>query len=113
MNQLDTIHNLQEDNKRLDAAIAERKHRFPPKLEASVRRFISEHPQSTELLDGLMKDEWDQKQLMRAQDGQALIASGMLKSRLVNSYYGGADYACSIVDLYRPIVAYILYEENA
>jgi len=99
------IEEIARDNKRLSSALSEQaaqKPRFPPKLEATLRAFISEHPQSMAQLDYLMKnEEWDQKELMRAQGGQALIASGILKSRLIRSYYGGADYACSIVDLYR------------
>jgi hypothetical protein len=113
VDQLTAIGDLQEDNKRLEATIAERTHRFPPKLETTVRNFISEHPKSTALLERLMVNkECEDLDLRREQDGPDLMASGILVPRQVRSYYGGADYAYSISDLHRPIVAYILYEEN-
>ena len=113
MDQLATIGNLQEDNKRLESVIAERTHQFPPKLEAAIRKFIAEHPQSVTTMDRLMKsDELEDRELKTAQEGPALMASDILKSRQIRSYYGGSDHAYSISDLYRPIISYILYEEK-
>jgi len=109
------IDGLRKENEQHRATIAtQAAPRFPPKLEAKVRKFISDHPHSPELFEYfLVHGEWEDRALKVEQDGPALIASGILKQRKVAAYYGGADYAYSIADLYQPIVRYILYENDS
>jgi hypothetical protein len=118
--QLAEIQAAHERTEELRKALAEQsahQSRFPPKLEAKVRKFILEHPKSTALFEYLMvQDEWNERQLRCEQDGPALIGSGLLKRRLVSetsALYPSADFMLSIADQYRPIVSQILNEENS
>jgi len=113
------IDGLRKENEAHRATIAAHSvPKFPPKLEEKIRKFVSDHPQSTALFNYLMvNDEWDERQLTFEQDGPELIKSGILKRRVVRTsgpsdLYPDACILWSIASQYQPIISYILYEEN-